>query len=234
MINNTVSKKHSTTISPFMVGHCARQNAMYMLQYPAPKPEAQKLNVFAMGNDVHARHQEWMGKSGVLVAVELPLNRYSKNPITAERCADLRVSGRLDALVRLDKKLYVVELKSAKDTSFNRMVENGPYESYLDQITLYMYLTDIFSGIIYVENKNDQSVHEFMVDYDTERAAALLEKIRMINEHVLSLTLPPRPYKQVSFECRQLCDYKEWCWSNDPEWWIRENRDMLAEMLKVS
>lgn len=220
-----------TTISPSMVGHCSRQIVMSILQYPSRPKTPKDLRVFDVGDSMHEDYQEYFQKMGILVARELPLNSESKNPWVSSECARLRIRGRLDAIVRIDRRLYVVELKSAKESSFKRMLENGPYEEYVDQLTLYMYLTRITNGIILVENKNDQDPHEFKIPYDEKRALEIVEKIVRINKFVFDLKLPPREHRKEDIQCKYLCDFKDICWSRDAERHLRENRGYLLELL---
>jgi len=223
--------KPLTTISPSMIGHCARQNAMSMLQYPVCH-DAQTLSIFDMGESVHIRYQGYLSRAGLLVAKEVPLNEDSPNRWTAEQCRLLRIRGRLDAIIRFKEKVWVVELKSAKKESFQRMIEEGPYDAYIDQLMLYLYLTSISDGIIFIENKNTQETHEFYFTRDDERIKKIIEKINMINHYVVNLKLPPREHKPTDFECRYLCSYTNVCWSKDPEAHIRKNKKWLRQLIE--
>lgn len=221
-----------TSISPSLIGYCSRRVAMSMLQYPARLPTPAELSVFDAGDSMHERYQRYFAKMGILVAKELPLNQESKNPRTARLCRRYRIRGRLDAIVRIKKELYVVELKSARESSYLRMAAGRPYEPYRDQLQLYMYLTGIGRGIILVENKNDQQRLEFPEEIDRRRVASLLNKISRINRHVLSLTLPEREHEKNSFECRY-CEFSDSCWSEHPEEHIERNRDWLGQLLSA-
>lgn len=221
-----------TTISPSLVGYCSRRIAMSMLQYPSRPSTPTELSVFDAGDSMHERYQKYFAEMGVLVVKELSLNPESRNPRTARLCRHYRIRGRLDAIIRIKKELYIVELKSARESSYLRMMADGPYMPYRDQLQLYMYLTGIGRGIILVENKNDQRRLEFDEEINRHRVAFLLKKISRINRHVLSLTLPEREHEKNSFECRY-CEFADHCWSENPEEHIEKNRDWLRHLLSA-
>jgi hypothetical protein len=204
-----------------------------MLQYPAPPINPKTLATFASGTGIHERHQDMWSKMGILIVSELKLNYESKNEWTREQCKRLRINGRLDAIIRIAKKICIAEIKSAKESSFQRMIKDDPYEAYLDQMMLYMYLTQIGSGILFVENKNNQEIHEFPYAFDEIRARKIVDHINLINEHVVNLTLPPRDAKAPTFTCKRLCDYSEACWDKDKpiEQYIEKHHDEIQALI---
>ncbi|AOQ24762.1 hypothetical protein MTAT_04390 [Moorella thermoacetica] len=226
------TNKILTTISPWQIGHCSRQIAMAMLQFPQERLTPQQLLVFEHGNSMHDRYQSYFEKMGILVAKELPLNSKSENKWTSHQCKILRIRGRTDAVVKVDGVDYIIELKSAKDKSFNNMKRYGPYESYRDQLQLYMFLTQIKNGLILVENKDTQELAEFDFDYNEDHSGRLVKKINTINDYVMNLSLPPIEFKADSFECTY-CGFKSICRQKDVEKYIKENAVWLQVLLKA-
>ncbi len=190
---------------PSGIGYCARSLAMGMLNYPRQTPDAQSIRIFANGDSMHERYQKWFSDMGILVAEELPM----KDPI-------MRLSARLDAIIRVTDEgaagmLAIVELKSAKDKQFKRMLKEGPYTGYICQLQFYMHMTGIPRGVIFMENKDTQELTEWWYEYDQAMAAQLVEKAQMVVSCVDAQLLPEREYEKTSFECR-FCDYAEACW----------------------
>lgn len=223
--------KSSSMISPSSAGHCIRQNVFNMLQYPASEPDAHSLMIMRRGNTIHEDLQGMWKDMGILVAEELVLNHTSASPWTKEKCTELRINGRLDAIVRIPP-LYIAEIKSAKGSSFSRMLKDGPYEEYVSQLMLYMYLTQIKKGFLFVENKDTQEYAQFDFEYDEKKITVLLDNINLINHHVLSLTLPKQTLKSPSFTCKKLCNYTQSCWSSDPERYMREHEQEIRELVR--
>lgn len=186
---------------PSQVHKCSRNIVYNMLDYPSDPLPPRVLRIMDNGTSMHDRFEELFGEMGILVADELP--------ITNE---DLYIRGRTDALIRVDDDLALVELKSANDRQFSYMKKQGePAEKYVMQLQLYMHLTGIHKGIILIENKNDQSLLEFWIDYDEVMAEEIVNKIEHVIEHVKKEEIPPREKAKTSFDCRY-CDYRDICW----------------------
>jgi CRISPR/Cas system-associated exonuclease Cas4 (RecB family) len=109
-----------------------------------------------------------------------------------------------------DNDIMIVELKSISDKGFNYL-RGKPKEEHVLQLTLYMYLTGIRAGMLLYENKNNQELKEFYVDYDIEMARRIVGQIIYVNEFVDKEELPPREYEETDFQCRY-CSYKKYCW----------------------
>ena len=199
---------------PSSVGRCPRYITYVMLGFLEVKFPAQIIRVMNNGNHVHSRIQETLDNMGIVIASELPLNKDSDDIRVADICRRYRISGRLDNIIRLDGCDYIVEIKSAKDRYFKQWKKaNEPDPKHYKQIQLYMYITGIKQGIILVENKNDQELLEFRVEYDQECINEIMKVIQYINSHVDECIVPERAYAKTSFECR-FCDANVMCWSS--------------------
>ena len=196
-------KNKTFKFSPSSVAKCSREVVYAMLGYPKTEIPTRVLRIFDNGDSMHERYQNWFGEMGILISPELEI--YDE---------DLGVSGRTDALIRLDNELILVELKSANWRAFERMQKTRePKEDYVLQLQLYLHLTGIEKGIILIENKNDQSILEFAVTYDIDIANKLIHKINKCLDHARNGALPERDYEKSSFECKY-CDFNTLCWSN--------------------
>jgi len=196
---------------PSSIGFCSRRIAMQMLGYERPDMDPRILRIMDNGTYTHHRYEDLFDKMGIQVEREVVL-----------KDEELRISGRTDSHIRFKDENgnevdALVELKSAKDSQFNRMKKEGePRADHYDQLQLYMHLTGIHKGVIFVENKDTQDTLEFWVDYDEERANQLIEKIRMINACVDMEILPEKEFEITSFECR-FCDFRYLCWEEEIE-----------------
>jgi CRISPR/Cas system-associated exonuclease Cas4 (RecB family) len=201
------SSQRVTKFYPSNIGKCCRYIWYDMMGYPRPAMEPRILRICRNGDSMHERYQKWFEEMGILVANEYPI-----------KFPELRISGRLDSIIRTVSivpaidDIAIVELKSANNKKFSKMVrENLPLPEYIDQIHLYMELLQIPYGIILVENKNDQELLEFWVEYDVNYGKKLLSKVQYVNNCVTKNQLPNRDYSMSSYECRY-CDYRDICW----------------------
>ena len=128
--------------------------------------------------------------------------------------------------MEIEGEKYLVELKSANDKMFYNYLKE-PKEQHVDQLQLYMYLAGVHKGFILYENKNDQSLKEFYVEYDQTKVSQLIDKIITVNESVKNKTLPPRDYTKSHWQCRY-CDFRALCWFPDSE----EAVQLMAENLE--
>jgi len=199
-------KGEPTRFYPSSIGFCSRRIVMQALDYERPELPAKVLRIMENGTYMHERFEAWFEGMGILIAPEVPI-----------KDKDLRISGRTDALIRVPGKdgtgkIVLVELKSANDKQFNRMMsQDKPKDEHLKQIQLYMHLTGIEDGLILVENKNNQDLWEYWCKYDPIMASELIEKIKMVNSHIDAEILPNREFDKTSFECRY-CDFRNECW----------------------
>lgn len=191
---------------PSSIGKCSRMVVYEMLGYQKKELPPKVLRILDNGNSMHLRYQDMFAEMGILIAPELPI----KEP-------ELGISGRTDALIKIEDELILVELKSANQKACDKMRKNNlPKEEYVMQLQLYLHLTGIQKGIILVENKNDQELLEYAVNYDPEIAKKLISKIEHCIKHAKQGKLPPREYEMVGWDspCK-FCDFNEECWKQE-------------------
>jgi hypothetical protein len=107
---------------------------------------------------------------GILVQAEMKIEREN-------------ISGHTDAWIKIrtftnpEGEDILVELKSAAARSFEWMKENNtPKKEHKAQLMFYMYLTGIKKGIIFVENKDNQELWEYELEYDENYANEFLNQ----------------------------------------------------------
>lgn len=196
---------------PSSISRCAREIVYDMLQYPRPPASAKLLMICENGDMMHLRYQKWLADAGVLLHSEYPL-----------KVPEYRISGKVDAIIdpasiipEMDGELCVVEFKSSNNKKFTDMeFKSEPQQEYVEQLMLYLHFLEIPYGVVIVENKDNQDVLEFWVEYDEKMAKRLIEKVKMINDHVDRKELPPRPYSSPNYHSCKWCDFKGICWGS--------------------
>lgn len=220
---------------PSSVGQCSRKIAYQMVGTPSQPLPARVLRILDNGTSMHSRYELLFAEMGILLASEVKISEESEDKAIAEFCRKYHISGRTDAIIRVDDEVYIVELKSASNNSFSRIRDSGePKKEHYQQIQLYMHILGIHRGIILMENKDTQEIWEFPVHYDPEMATHILKTINMINESVanymasvelgnyerpyiqLEHLFPDREYDKTSFECRY-CDFRSICWQTNQQ-----------------
>ena len=119
------------------------------------------------------------------------------------------ISGRADAIISDGKNLYVVDIKSMNSMIFRNLTEAK--EENIDQLQLYLHYFKIPKGILLYVNKDNQTLKEFVVEYDKKRALGLLDGLvkvkKKIDSNVILDRLPDYP---DNWQCRY-CQFKEIC-----------------------
>lgn len=197
--SNASNTRSYDVIHPSAVGGCIRKMVFESLYLPRTEPTARELRVFDNGHHLHKRIEDYFEKAGVLVARELTLDY-----------PPLNIKGNTDALILINGRYQLVELKSMKDTSWKFMVgkERHPSEMHYIQLQLYMHLIrklypqyDVREGYILAENKNDQVWHSYLIEYDENAGKEIEERIDYINKCIVAGKVPDVEYSSGSFPC---------------------------------
>ncbi len=135
--------------------------------------------IFANGEDVHERYQKYFEDMGILVESERTL----KNDA-------YRIKGKADAIIELNNKEYIVELKSINGISASKLKKPKP--DHVKQINLYMFMTGIKEGFILYENKNNQEILNFKIDYKYSKIEPMLIAMESILNNIRNNKLMPK------------------------------------------
>lgn len=166
------------------------------------KLEPQTYLKFEEGNNTHKSLVEDLFKLGIVKAVEIsiPENELFK--------------GRADAIVSIENQLYVVEIKSVNNRTFEKLVSEGkPDAGFLMQIQLYLFYFNIDRGIILIKNKDTQELREFIVKKDMELINNILTYFEMLKQQIINDELPDKPENLPRWKCGY-CPYGEICEKN--------------------
>lgn len=134
--------------------------------------------------------EEWQSQ-GVLLSPErfIPWNDF--------------VSGKYDAIVKIDGELILYEVKGGGKAVFNNKLQKPePYDEHRLQVILYHYfLKRNFPGlkprILYIERSGERRL-ELPIKYEESEVLNLLEKAKTLKESIESDVLP-EPVKTITW-----------------------------------
>jgi len=178
------------------VGKCPRALYFHFKEAPRERPDPRVLRIFDEGDYTHRRLLSVLYSLGIVQASEV---RTPPNDL---------IHGRADAVVTLDEKPYVVELKSSNGWKFSKMEK--PREDHVDQVQLYMHYFNIPRAILLYENKNTQHLREFNLEYDEARAGRLIKGFEFLRDQIEKDIMPEVPEDIKKWRCRY-CEYRTEC-----------------------
>jgi len=177
-------------------GKCARQIYFSFKKFPKKAKDARVLRIMDHGDYTHMRIMSVLFALGLVKATEIEIPSQEI------------VSGRADAIVNIEGKPVVVEIKSISSYGFQKLEK--PRREHLCQVQLYLHYFKIPSGILIYENKDNQDLKEFRVEYDEKISKSLIEEFEIIKHMIENNIVPPIPMGLEDWEC-QYCDYAEEC-----------------------
>jgi len=206
---------------PSDAGVCIRALVYRWRGVEGIKREARTFFVLDDGNLHHRSIRTLLRQAGIeFVMEETPIN----DP-------KMRLAGKLDAVIRLDGKYYVLEIKSANRFTFDEIIHQGPKEEHLLQLQLYLYyVQNLFRiptniGILLYKCKDTSRFWEFPVSFDEKEVNTFFLLMRNVEDYLSKNILPERPYKITDWRC-QYCEYQQVCW----EGYTAERKNEFAEI----
>lgn len=136
----------------------------------------------------------------------------SMNNFLNVECEQLKeFNGHLDALLIYQNWSVILEIKTAKDSSFNRFKNHGLRkwnEQYYAQLQAYMGMSGIHKAVLLALNKDNSELHEEWVQYDSFYYQDLVSKAQYIEQQEEA---PDRINKSPLFITCKMCQFKELC-----------------------
>lgn len=197
------------------------------------KPEQKR--IFDTGDAFHDMMKEWTKGTGCLIEYkdpktgEIPINKWSKKPDGEFPIVvpELEIKqGKIDAIIKLDGKLWIGEFKSIKDEKFHELKD--AQEEHKIQANTYVHLFEYclnkgdykhikelegfteVEGVIFIYlNKNDSEPREYIVEKDDAHLEKIVEKIATLKQYVEKKELPPKTDHYCFF-----CPYNKKCKRN--------------------
>lgn len=197
---------HASSIVAEDSSFCFREQVMgfhYRKAVPVLTPKT--LRIFKHGWHVHEKWQDLFVSSGVAIDVE-----------TTRKSKMWGVYLTPDAVIRLHRKTYVVEIKSMHTYGFSKL--SSPPANAIRQVQFYMHMCGLPQGIVLVEDKNSQDFKVWVVDYDPAVARPFIERLyriqRLNDEFNLSGKLPKRICSDDTTRRAQQCPLREACFAS--------------------
>ncbi len=155
------------------------------------------IRIFANGVSAHEKYQEMFRKMGIARYIEQPF--YSKF---------LDLCGTPDAIIDFFGVLCGVEIKTVNTNAFYKL--SSPPKNAYAQSQVYMYLLGIPHFVIFCENKNDQNIKLFLIDFDLKEALKYVKRMRFLNKHLKLKKVPKKCFCKKKTD-RKTCKYHSRC-----------------------
>lgn len=195
---------------------------------PDQKIDAKQKRIFDTGDAFHDMVKDWAKASKLLIEYKdpetgkVPIDKWSKKPNSEFPIVvkELGInSGKIDAILKIDGKLWVGEFKSIKDERFHELKnakddhqmqantyvhlfehcwERGDYD-HIEELNDFTELEGVI--FIYV-NKNDSEIKEYVVEKSDASFEAIVEKISTLKGFIKRKELPPKT--------QDFCSYCTW------------------------
>jgi predicted RecB family nuclease len=181
---------------------CLRQIWYQFKGYKGENIPAKIKRTWEIGRQLEELVKKWLIDSGIKV-YKSDLNTYS------QKVQEFR--GNLDGMIRIKDKIYILEIKTAKDASYNLFVRNGLQSwsiKYYAQMQSYMGMSGIYEGYIIVLNKDNSAISDEYVKFDENFYDNLEQKAYKIK---IAEDAPPRiSGNPLWYECK-MCQYNKEC-----------------------
>ena len=178
--------------------------------YAGSDPDGRMLRLFQLGNLIEDQaYLDLMGAG---------FNIHSRQRVVSVTDGEIRLEGHIDGIIEgllESKQPHLWECKSANDKSFQALKKAG-YEAwnpkYKAQIHVYMTLANLERCLVWVENKNDSTVHAERIKVNRKFAVKTLE--RCFN--AIRMTDPPeRLCPGMSYYKAKWCKFYEECFKTE-------------------
>lgn len=178
-------------------GKCTRATFLKFKNVPREKMDARVLRMFDHGDYMQMQILSTLFSLGIVRASEINIPPQEL------------ISGRADAIITLGNELYVVDFKSMNSMIFKNL--NAAKEENVNQLQLYLHFFKIPKGILLYINKDTLELKEFIINYNSTLAQALLQDLSALKNKLDRNIIPQRlPDYPESWQC-QYCQFKEIC-----------------------
>jgi hypothetical protein len=182
---------------------CLRQIWYEFKGFPAESVPTKTRRTWAIGRHLEGLILDWLTEAGIEIA-------RTWDDLQAEEMPFFR--GHLDSVwMKKGKAFAILEIKTAKDASFNIFVKKGLRSwnpQYYAQVQSYMGMSGIHTAYILVLNKDNSEISDELIKFDKDYYHMLRSKAAMIAN---SIAMPSRINNSpLWFQCK-LCKYNKVC-----------------------
>lgn len=165
--------------------------------------EPESLITFEIGKQLESMMLEYLRKSGIHVICQ---NKFYQDSEV------FQFQGHIDGMIVMsDESKAILEVKTAKDSSFNRFKKDGLIkwsQVYYAQLQSYMGMSGVRRGVLLAINKNSSEMHQEWVNFDGAYYDSLKIKARSI---ILSESEPPKISDNGSYYICKQCEFRKIC-----------------------
>lgn len=184
------------------IGNPCERAIWYGLHNPEAKYVEAKLKMtFEIGKRLEDVIKKILRESGLVI----------EDNLLTQSESYLFFQGYPDGFFVHNSERYILEIKTANDSSFNTFKKKGLRlwnSQYYDQVQSYMGMSGVHKCYLLALNKNTSELHDEFVLFDEDRYRSLVTKAKRIGEAVVE---PPRISGSASFYMCKMCFYKGIC-----------------------
>ncbi len=205
VVEKSQVEEHRQYIGSSSIGNPCSRAIWYAYKGHPRKPfTAKQIRTFEMGKILEEMIKEQVRLLG------FPLNDGSNFASCYDE--DVKIfQGNIDGMLEIMGRHVILEIKTAKDSSFQTFVNKGLRAwnaSYYAQVQAYMGMKGVEDAYILVLNKNTGDLHDEYVQFDDLFYHELKARAKMISE---AEEPPERINKSPLFYTCAMCQYKEVC-----------------------
>jgi hypothetical protein len=185
------------------IGHPCERKIWYGYKTtPGLPTEPQMQRTFDIGHKLEGLIKEYLVAAGYWV----------KDALGSFYDEDIpEIQGHCDGVIVINNQSYILEIKTARDSSFNVFVKGGLrkwYPIYYTQVQTYMGMSGIHGAFVLAINKDTSKLHDEYVAFDAQH----YEEVKMKAKRILTYDEPPPKINNnpCFFTCR-MCAYRELC-----------------------
>lgn len=212
LINDAISSSHEREFRPYigasMIGRSCERSIWYDYHgVVADKIPSAIQITFDIGKNLEKLLLDYIERTG------LKLERPNENNefLFVQDSLILDFQGHMDALLLVDGKKVVLEIKTAKSSSFQILKSKGLREwspLYYAQLQSYMGMSGHHTAVILVLNKDTSEMHLEWIHFDSEYYDRLRHRVKLILDSEEPL---PRINSNSCFYLCQKCKFKTVC-----------------------
>ena len=186
---------------------CYRAQVLSLLfkQSQGEELPLETLAIFEEGNAIHEKWQRLFIRGGLGNAEDMDRTRFAQG---------YELLYTPDAVINIGGKQYVVEIKSMNTFSYK---QNNEHPTGGKQCLLYMYLCNIHSGFVLMEDKNTQEFKIQIVKYDENEINLIIERLKEIQKLKAEFLDTKKPPKRIceNTDCKQAenCFMRDCCFN---------------------
>lgn len=186
---------------------CYRQQVLSLLYKQSQGDEVAPglKRIFEEGNFIHEKWQRLFLRGNLCEVNDLDRSRFH---------ALYELSYTPDAIIKIGKDEYVVEIKSMNTFQFTKVNDHPTAPK---QLQFYMHLTGISKGIVLMEDKNTQNFKVTIHNYEYSEVEDFEERLINIQEMKEVFVEEKKPPKRICKDCNTKrakdCNMRDACFN---------------------